>query len=282
MKPQRKNQFSVVFWIVGLLVCLVAQGRVIADVQTLKGLRLLGTRVIYPAQETRGITFSVTNNALEPFLIQSRVTPWQESPQYMATTEVVPFIVTPPLARLDAGETLNLRIRETQKIFPIDRESVFGFHLKGIPSQAELPVPGSSATTHSEPSVQMVLALQYTLKLFYRPATLPVYNAEQITKSLQFTREGTRLVVTNPTAFYVTFDSLTLAGKPIDGDALFEMVPPFGQQTYPLPTSVVQGVLTWRIVTDLGDRTDLQTRALTTLESLSSLFTPSTQKQSGE
>lgn len=248
-------------WAVGLLTVL-GLTPALAETQTSKGLQLPATRVIYPSQETQGITFTVTNKALEPFLIQSRVTPWQATPQGTPTTAPItaPFIVTPPLERLDAGEALTLRIRETKKGLPTDRESVFGFHVKAIPSQTEAtPTP---ATAQGQ-QVQMALALQYTLKLFYRPQALPTYDAAQIASALQFTREGAQLVVNNPTAFYVTFDTLTLADTPLDRDALFEMVPPFGKQTYPLPKSVSQGTLSWSIVTDIGDKTGAQTRALT-------------------
>lgn len=288
MRRQLKTSLRVlrgigrILGFLGLLMCLVAQGWAFAGTQTPKGLHLIGTRIIYPAQATRGITFSVTNNTFEPFLIQSRVTQWPELPQDIATTKEVPFIVTPPLARLNSGETLNLRIRETQKVLPTDRESVFGFHVKGIPSQSEQPESGSSTVADSSSSVQMVLALQYTLKLFYRPASLPVYDAQLIAESLQFTREGEQLVVKNPSAFYVTLDSLSFEDQQIDADALFEMIPPFGQQAYRLPTSKSQGKLTWRIINELGKVTIQCSRILTTSESLPSVFASPTQKTLGE
>ncbi|WP_025154728.1 fimbrial biogenesis chaperone [Morganella morganii] len=263
------------FWAPWLLSLLGVQGTLPANAQPQKGLQLSVMRVIYPEKAVQGITFAVTNNAPESYLIQSRVTPW-DAKTSDDTTLASPFIVTPPLKRLDAGETSTLRIRKTQKALPTDRESVFGFHVKGIPGQ---PLPSvadkASKATLPKQNVKMVFALQYTLKLFYRPSELPPYDAVQVAKALQFSYHDKKLVVKNPSAFYVTFDTLAFAAHEIDGDALFDMVPPFGQRTYPLPASDAQGMLTWRIITDIGGKTEPLTRMLSSSASL-------IQKQQGE
>lgn len=251
----------VCLWATGLFVLLGLQGMGTANTQSQKGLQLSAIRVIYPEKAAQGITFTVTNNASEAYLIQSRVTPWADAKTADDTTLASPFIVTPPLKRLDAGEALTLRIRKTQKALPIDRESVFGFHVKGIPSQPVSSAAENASTTTGQ-NVKMVIALQHTLKLFYRPTDLPTYDAAQIAEALQFSYQDKQLVVKNPTAFYVTFDTLALADHDIDNNALFDMVPPFSQQTYPLPASVTQGVLTWRIMTDIGGKTEPLTRSL--------------------
>lgn len=45
------------------------------------GIKLQSTRVIYPGESHNGITFTVTNNTAKPFLLQSRVIPWQADEQ---------------------------------------------------------------------------------------------------------------------------------------------------------------------------------------------------------
>ena len=82
-----------------------------------------------------------------------------------------------------------------------------------------------------------MLALQNTLKLFYRPQQLPVYTIEQIADKLRFVKQDGKLVVSNSAPYFVTFKSLTVGNTAIDDKALFQMIPPFGQLTYPLPVS---------------------------------------------
>lgn len=217
----------------------------------INGITLQSTRIIYPGEESRGITFAVTNDTLSPYLLQSRVDEWEsslsatESPEGTAEAPL-PFIVTPPLIRVDAGETVTLRIRRTQNTLPADRESVFAFEVKAIPGQ---PAEDISA---QEGQGRMVLALQNTLKLFYRPAGLPAYDIQSVAEALQFQRQGAQLTVRNPTAFYATFSTLSVGGQAVGDSALFSMVPPFGQLSYPLPVVTSAGDVRWSLLDDYG------------------------------
>lgn len=229
-----------------------------------QGITLQSTRVIYPAKETKGITFAVTNDTQAVYLVQSRVEAWPHSlaepvGASRGVKALSPFIVLPPLTRLESSDTLALRIRLVEKTLPTDRESVFAFQVKAIPSQSE---PGKQAEGNSTGQARIILALQNTLKLFYRPEGLPRYDAQQVAESLTFELQGMRLIVTNPSAFYVTFDELSVAGNPIEAEALFSMVPPLGQQTYPLPNTVSSGEVRWRLLDDYGVKTESVTRTL--------------------
>jgi len=84
------------------------------------------TRVIYDADK-REATLSVKNNAdNNPFLIQSWVDAGGEKTRG-------PFIITPPLFRLNAQQESNLRISYNGSVLPTDRESVFYINVKAIP-----------------------------------------------------------------------------------------------------------------------------------------------------
>lgn len=232
----------------------VSPSAVAGNVHDRNGITLQSTRIIYPEEESRGIAFTVTNDSLSPYLLQSRVDGWGLS--LSASESPLPFIVTPPLIRGDAGEMVTLRIRRTQNTLPADRESVFAFQVKAIPSQS------AEGTFASEEEVRMILALQNTLKLFYRPAGLPVYDAQSIAEALQFQCQHSRLTVHNPTAFYVTFDSLSVNGLAVERDALFSMVPPFGQRSYPLLEVTSSCDIDWSLVDDYGLPTTSITRKL--------------------
>ncbi|PVZ87881.1 molecular chaperone [Serratia sp. S1B] len=249
---------------VGILLLLGGEQAWAGNTNERQGITLQSTRVIYPANETKGITFAVTNDTQAVYLVQSRVEAWPTSlaEPVDASSEVKavsPFIVLPPLTRLESRDTLTLRIRLIEKTLPTDRESVFAFQVKAIPNQSE---HGKQAESHSTGQARIILAIQNTLKLFYRPEGLPPYDVNQVAQALQFQRQGTQLVVTNPTAFYATFDELSVAGKPITAEALFSMVPPLGQQAYPLPNAVSSGEVRWRLLDDYGVKTESVTRTL--------------------
>ncbi|EIY1065510.1 molecular chaperone [Escherichia coli] len=229
------------------------------------GISLQSTRVIYQATKKRGITFTVTNDTQRSYLVQSRVVPWSYGPVKDELTEEhfrVPFVVTPPLSRIEAGDTLSLHIRQFENTLPKNRESVFAFQIKSIPGQSDgLGDKKMPPLARGEPA-KVVLALQNTLKLFYRPDGLPEYDAELISQSLQFQRKGNQLVVMNPSAFYVTFYALTVGNKAVEDKALLNMVPPFGEQTYPLKKISLPGEVRWRILDDYRTPTEQKRRIL--------------------
>lgn len=249
-----------------LFVVLLLLGNIQAsagNINERNGITLESTRVIYPEKERKGVTFEVTNDTKTAYLVQSRIDAWpselSESIDVTETDSTSSFIVLPPLERVDNGEKITLRIRKVGNTLPTDRESVFAFQIKAIPGQSKSQ---ESHENRKKGQAHIILALQNTLKLFYRPEGLPVYNARHIAESLQFRSRGTQLVVINPTPFYATFDSLSVGGKAIEDKELFRMVPPLGQQIYALPDTASFSEVRWQLLDDYGVPTELMTRAL--------------------
>ncbi|EBW8988557.1 molecular chaperone, partial [Salmonella enterica subsp. enterica serovar Enteritidis] len=82
------------------------------------GVVMGGTRIVYP-QNSKEVAFSVSNmESAVPYLIQS----WVEN-DAEGKNRAAPFIVTPPLFRLDPDQTNTLRIQYTGAPLPADRES---------------------------------------------------------------------------------------------------------------------------------------------------------------
>lgn len=72
------------------------------------GVVMGGTRIVYP-QHSKEVAFSVSNmESAVPYLIQS----WVEG-DGQDKNNAAPFIVTPPLFRLDPEQTNTLRIQYT-------------------------------------------------------------------------------------------------------------------------------------------------------------------------
>lgn len=88
---------------------------------------------------------------------------------------------------------------------PSDRESMFWLNVLEVP-------PKASANQSSQNAVQ--IAFRSRIKLFYRPAGIPI-SSEGVATKLSFTLvpkgEGRVLRVANPTPFNVTFQTLAIA-----------------------------------------------------------------------
>lgn len=91
------------------------------------GIQIGRTRVIYDANK-KEVALSLTNTEKElPWLIQS----WIDTGDGKTRG---PFIVTPPLFRLEPQKEQNLRITWSGQALPTDRESLFYMNVRTIPA----------------------------------------------------------------------------------------------------------------------------------------------------
>lgn len=192
------------------------------------GVTIGGTRLIYDGGKKEA-SLNITNSDSGPFLIQS----WAETQN--GGTEKPPFIVTPPLFRLDGNQQNMLRVVRTGGNLPEDRESLFWLNVKSIP-----------AGTKTDNSNTLQIAIKTRIKLIYRPQGLKGVP-DDVAKNLTWSQSGSKLTVTNPTAFYMNFQEVKVGGKPLK------------EVTYVAPNSTATfnaagatGSVTWKIITDYG------------------------------
>ncbi|WP_242487835.1 fimbrial biogenesis chaperone [Pseudomonas sp. TH31] len=165
-----------------------------------------------------------------PYLIQS----WVESTSD-AATQKAPFIITPPLFRLDAGQENVLRIIRSGGTFPENKESVFWVNIKSIPA------------TEKSDTNQLQISVKTRIKLFYRPLGLSG-SASDAYKSLKFSRSGNQLQVNNPTPYHVSFYRVSVGKAEIENAG---MVAPQSSLTWTIPAGAT-GVASWQSINDFG------------------------------
>lgn len=157
------------------------------------------TRVIYPAA-ARGVTVNLRNEADSPRLVQVWID--EGDPQTAPELSDVPFTVTPPILRMEAGKAHALRLI----YHPIPRQAM------AAPQEAVywLNVLGIRPTGVA--SHQLQLAFRTRIKLFLRPNALPG-RVEDAVQALQWQLAGGGPVLRarNPSAFHVTLSSLVLS-----------------------------------------------------------------------
>jgi P pilus assembly chaperone PapD len=151
------------------------------------------------------------------------------------TQTKAPFILTPPLFRLDGGEKNVLRVVRMGKGLPEDRESLYWLNVKAIPS-----------SERKDNSLQ--IAVNTRIKLIYRPALLKDKSPESVTNQLSWGRQGGKLRVNNPTPYYMNFQSVKVSGKEVQ-DATY--VAPYSNADFTLHGTSGNEV-SWVIINDFG------------------------------
>lgn len=179
-----------------------------------------GTRVIFPAQSGE-VTVRLSNVGNAPALVEAWID--KGNPQSTPDTADTPFLITPPLFRMDSHKDQSLRILATSPQLPADRESLFWLNVLEVPPKPTGPQAAGKNL--------LQFAIRSRLKLFYRPAKLPgdaLKAAGQLTWKASRSGQNVTLNAHNPSPYYITISKLSLQvdGKPYV--AASGMVAPFG------------------------------------------------------
>jgi chaperone protein EcpD len=197
---------------------------------------IAGTRIVYNATDSE-VTLKLSNVGKVPALTQV----WLDKgdPKVDPSKLDLPFVLTPPFARIDPDKSQTIRIAYTGEPLPKDRETLLWFNMLEVPPKPE-------AGAGSENYVQ--LAFRSRLKFFFRPEGLQRTAGtadeapDKLTWHLASQNGKTALQVSNPTPYHVTIIEAHVgrgehAPKFDDG----VMVDPNGQATLPLSGAVGNG-----------------------------------------
>ena len=199
------------------------------------GIIVGGTRVIYDGGK-REASLSVKNPDNVPYLIQTWADAEGASGENKGAAKP-PFIVTPPLFRLDANKENLVRIIRSGGTLPGDRESIYWMNVKSIPGSAK----GDKNT--------LQIAVKTRLKLIYRPEGLKAPGDDDY-KKVTFQRAGSQIQVSNPTPYYLSFYSMNVGNTVISTTNV--MVPPKGSASYPVPSAASGAQVSWKVINDFG------------------------------
>ena len=205
MKEKHTAYYSFLCTFILFFTCASVNASVVID----------GTRVIYPS-DVREVTVKLSNNGKRPVLVQSWID--MGNPDDVPDKVTTPFVLTPPVNRVDAGTGQTLRIRGTNtSTLRQDRESVYWLNVLEIPAK-----PGEAAQQQN----YLQLALRTRIKLFYRPVGLQG-NPMKAPEELIWKVKSGKLSAYNPTSYNVSLSQVIVNGKTIPAD----MVSPKGEAT---------------------------------------------------
>ncbi|SDF96604.1 fimbria/pilus periplasmic chaperone [Paraburkholderia phenazinium] len=159
-----------------------------------------GTRVVYPLDQ-REVTVKLENDSATPSLVQV----WIDDghPDAKPGEIKVPFVITPPIFRMDPKKSQTLRVIYSGEAVPTDRESVYWLNVLDIPPKAD----------NKEGANTLQLAYRTRIKVFVRPPKLsgkpeeaPAQLSWKVTAAPD--GKGEALSVSNPTPYYVSFSEV--------------------------------------------------------------------------
>lgn len=197
---------------------------------------LSGTRVIYP-QGKKEITLEIKNHGSQPVLTQN----WIDDGNMQASPDKlnVPFVITPPIARINPEQGQSLRISALGSTLPQDRESVYWINV------LEIPAVNKSVAN------KLQMAFRTRIKLFYRPEGL-AGKPEEAAQQLSWRKiSSTQMEAINKTPWNVALSGVASG----DWKTMGDLVPAYGSKIFTnknghLLTS--GGEIVWTYINDYG------------------------------
>ncbi|HCL5252295.1 TPA: fimbrial chaperone [Salmonella enterica] len=180
------------------LTCLAVA--FIASFQASADIVISGTRIVYPAT-AKDVIVNLDNRGNKPLLVQTWLDDGRDgtNPQELK----LPFVITPPVSRIDPKKGQSVRITYLGGALPQDRESLFWFNV--------LEIPPKSKTKEGENVNQLQLAFRTRIKLFYRPDGLkgsPIQAASDVTWSQKKESNNISLIAHNGSPYNISISSV--------------------------------------------------------------------------
>lgn len=159
--------------------------------QAIAGIVITGTRVIYPSDKNF-VSVELTNVGNEPALVQS----WIDTQDVIAdpNTTTAPFIITPPISRIETakGQSLRILFNNNQKLAS-DRETLFWLNILDIPAAPK------------DQTNYLQFAVRNRIKLFYRPHDLNMSFDQSLQKLDVKILDKNTLLISNDSPYYMNF-----------------------------------------------------------------------------
>lgn len=164
---------------------------------------ITGTRIIY-SESIKEKTVQLTNNDNYPNIMHV----WMDTDSgHLATkNSEIPFIITPPIFRMEPKSGQQLRLHFTGDSLPKDRESMFYLNVSQTPSLDEKHYTMN----------KLVFIFNTRIKVFFRPRNL-VGNLNKLANELIFIPSQNKISIQNPTGYYavIRFIELLSKSKPV-------------------------------------------------------------------
>lgn len=193
-----------------------------------------GTRIVYP-QSSKDVIVNLDNRGNKPLLVQTWLDDGRDGtdPQELK----LPFVITPPVSRIDPQKGQSVRITYMGNTLPQDRESLFWFNV--------LEIPPKSKAKEGESLNQLQLAFRTRIKLFFRPDGLKGTRRCSHTSKMVTEKEGNTVVLfaQNDSPYNVSISGATFNANGKNYNVESKSILPFSGISMPIKglTSNISG-----------------------------------------
>jgi len=209
------------------------------------GVSIDGTRIIFPSN-AKSVSVQLRNEFATPALVQTWID--QGDMSTIPPADQIPFVLTPPLSRVEPKKGQIIRIIPTgSPSLPQDRESLYWFNMFDIIPPEDPANAGKNILTFN---------VRSRIKLFYRPTSLKM-SSDKAFASIRYNYNSNTQSVTldNPTPYFVTVTKADFKNQnqtaSYTADAI--MLAPFSQQTLnKFQLNFQPDQMTYTIINDLG------------------------------
>ncbi|QMN53180.1 fimbria/pilus periplasmic chaperone [Citrobacter freundii] len=186
----------------GLTVILIASIALPAHA----GIVIYGTRIVYPAEKNE-VMVQLMNQENRSSLVQS----WIDDGDTSLPPEKiqVPFLLTPPVAKVAANSGQQLKIKKLPNMLPNNKERLFYLNVLDIPPNN----PDSAGKN------VLKFAMQNRIKLFYRPKGISPVNKHTFQK-LSMKRSGGIYSIKNDAANWITVAEVKANNVKINNESI--------------------------------------------------------------
>lgn len=204
------------------------------------GIELGVTRIIYDLGKSSA-ALRVTNKQAFPILVQSQV--------YMEDKKTeAPFLVTPPIQRLESGSQTRLRVILADNTINNNEEKLFWMCVKGIPP-SNVYDEDTNLTGANHTFLNVNVLNTSCIKLITRPTSLRMTPYEA-SKDLKWEYNNGKLIVKNESPLYVNFNEVKFNNKKINLNG--EYLSPYGNLTFSVSDNGPRKLIEWSALDDYG------------------------------
>ncbi|NBN72599.1 fimbria/pilus periplasmic chaperone [Proteus sp. G2618] len=179
-------------------------------------------------------TIEINNKTNSDYFIQSWITHYDKE-----NNNEIPFMITPPLIKMEKDETFSLKILKNDKIKEENRETLYRINIKRIP-----------ILSNSDNNKNMLhVSLNSVYNLIYRPLSIEK-DAKYAYKKIEFLKnKNNEFIINNPTPYFITLSSISCDDVLTINES--KTIPPF--KKYNTKKEIlINGVVKWKIFNQYG------------------------------
>ncbi|WP_193016578.1 MULTISPECIES: molecular chaperone [Gammaproteobacteria] len=170
----------------------------------------------------------IKNKTDNDYFIQSWISPYDEE-----NSNEPPFMITPPLFKIEKNEQFSLKIFKTDETIAKDKETIYRVNIKKTP-----------ILSNSDSNKNLLhISINSVYNLIYRPISIEK-NANKAYKEIEFLKnKNNEFIINNPTPYFITLLKISYNGKLFIDKS--KTIPPF--KKYNTKKTIQEnGIVNWK------------------------------------